>query len=494
MPIVRMPAKGLAPRACVVPKHGMAASGTASVEQDSDPLAHALLGLQVASLDERLALAQAVKRRKTPLPADVAPQLHALLVDPAINPRKIERAGWMLLLAAGRIPTGDPAAAAAWLERDDFALALLAQSHVTVAAVEHVLTGVRRWLLLEGRAADFPRSVDALVLQAAHNAGAWLIDADELAHLENDAGPLRMAYLPARPAPADAADYDDPVTRAVARQYDSWPYPAWLRATAGRGESFTRVIGAIAPDAPQDLPEDARLLIAGCGTGLQAVTWAQRFPRLRITAIDISASALDYTAARCPDTLTNLRFERCDLHHAGRLGSFDAIVVTGVLHHLPDPEKGWAALLRLLAPGGVMRVMLYSALARVPVRACQARIADLARLPVDDDLLRAVRARLMAGPPNDVTRSPDFFHLGGVHDLLLHRHEENFDVPRIRRALDGLGLRLLRVRLPHGAAQAYRAAYPLDPCCRDFDSWAAFERAHPRTFAGMYDFWCARAG
>jgi SAM-dependent methyltransferase len=471
----------------------MVASGTASVEHESDLVIRALQGLQSASLRERVSVAHAVKRLRIPLPFDVAPQLHSLLIDPAINPRKIERAGWMLLVAAGRFPVGDPEAVAHWLEGDDLAQALLSQSHVTVERVEQVLTRLRRWLLLDERASEFPRSVAALVAQATHNAGAWLIDAAEMAYLKSYDGVLRAAYLPDPPAERQTPQFDDPVTRAVAAQYDAWPYPAWQRGTAGQGESFTQVIGAIAPDAPQGLPENARMLIAGCGTGLQAVNWAQRFPQLSITAIDISAGALDYAMARSPSSLTNLHFHQCDLHHAGRFGTFDAIVVTGVLHHLPCPEKGWAALTRLLNPGGIMRVMLYSALARLPVRACQARIADLARLPVDDDLLRAVRARLIAGQPNDVTRSPDFFHLGGVHDLLLHRHEEVFDVPRIQRALGALNLKLLRMRLPQREAKSYRAAYPLDRYCRDFLTLAAFERTHPRTFAGMYDFWCCNA-
>lgn len=471
----------------------MAASETASVVNESGLVVRALHGLRGASLADRVSAAHAVMRLRAPLPLDIAPQLHALLIDPAINPRKIERAGWMLLIAASRIPEGPPEAVAHWLERDDFAQALLSQSHVTVERVERVLTGLRRWLLLGGRAAEFPRSVAALVAQAAHNAGAWLIDAEERAYLKRHDGVLRAAYLPNRPIGLEAPPYEDPVTRAVAAQYDAWPYPAWQRGMAGLGESFTRVIGAIAPDAPQDLAENARILIAGCGTGLQAVNWAQRFPQLRITAIDISAGALGYARARSPSSLTNLHFHQCDLHDAGRFGTFDAIIVTGVLHHLPSPETGWAALTGLLNPGGIMRVMLYSALARLPVRACQARIADLAHLPVDDDLLRSVRARLIEGPPNDVTRSADFFHLGGVHDLLLHRHEEVFDVPRIQRALGALNLRLVRVRLPRREAQRYRAAYPLDPYCRDFRTWAAFERAHPRTFAGMYDFWCCNA-
>lgn len=436
--------------------------------------------------------ARLIKRGRAPIRVAFAEQVHALLADADVNPRKIERAGWRLLHAAGRIPTYAEAAAH-WLEQDDFAQALLCESHVTLIDIERSLTALRRWLLLSDRAVDFPNVVSALVEQAARNSGAWLFDADEVAYLDKcGAHPLRLAYFPERPAPVETPDFASAVTRAVAGQYDHWPYPAWRRATAGRQESFKDAVAALAPDAPQDMPDDARLLIAGCGTGLQAMTWAQRHPALRITAIDISASALAYAESHRPGGLDNLRFERCDLHDAEHLGTFDAIVVTGVLHHLPDPEAGWAALTGLLEPGGVMRVMLYSERARLMVRAHQAQIADLAAQPIDDALLRTVRARLMRGPSSEVTRSPDFFHLGGVHDLLLHRHEDAFDVPRIRRAIEALGLDLLRIRLPAPSAQRYRAEYPADPHFRDFASWTAFERRYPRTFAGMYDFWCRK--
>ncbi len=94
-----------------------------------------------------------------------------------------------------------------------------------------------------------------------------------------------------------------------------------------------------------------------------------------------------------------------------------------------------AALVDVLKPGGFLRVMVYSKLARMNVRAARALLGELVDQPVDDDLLRAVRARLIAAPRNPVARSPDFYTLGGVHDLLLHRHEDPFDVPRIRRAI-----------------------------------------------------------
>jgi len=37
--------------------------------------------------------------------------------------------------------------------------------------------------------------------------------------------------------------------------------------------------------------------------------------------------------------------------------------------------------------------------------------------------------------------------------------------------------------------QAYRAAHRDDTSAADLRRWDAFERAHPDTFAGMYQLW-----
>jgi hypothetical protein len=82
----------------------------------------------------------------------------------------------------------------------------------------------------------------------------------------------------------------------------------------------------------------------------------------------------------------------------------------------------------------------------------------------------------------------------GVHDLLLNRHEDLFDVPRIGRALDRLGLEPLAFKLPTPADEArYRRENPGDPLFRDVETWASLETTNPFLFSGMYEFWC-RAG
>jgi SAM-dependent methyltransferase len=415
--------------------------------------------------------------------------LHHLLNDPDIDPVAIAPAGWSLLLRGGNFFRPDMAATAARLEQSAFARDLLKATYVASLDVEAPLTRVRRWLFLSGQWETFPQSTAALAAQAARNCGAWIFDDDERAALEDCDVEIRHAYMPER-AIADRGDvFADPVTSAVAEQYEGWPYPVWSRAMAEPG-ALGGAIRALDTEAI-DLPPDPHILIAGCGTGHEAAMIALQCPQARVVAIDISAASLRYAAQRCGE-LCNVEFRQLDLHRAAKLDRpFDIVVCSGVLHHLPDPEQGWAALVGVLKPRGLMKVMLYSKAARENVRAARAAIADIAEAPVTDDLLRAVRRRLIAAKL--FPRSRDFFTLPGVHDLLLHRHEDPFDIPRIARALTGMELDLLGFTLSNPRNEAlYAKENPHDPRRRDFNAWAALEKRKPEIFGGMYEFWCRR--
>src|SRR5207253_7786241 len=41
-------------------------------------------------------------------------------------------------------------------------------------------------------------------------------------------------------------------------------------------------------------------------------------------------------------------------------GPFDLVYCIGVLHHLPDPGRGFSSLTRLVAPGGTLAVWVYA--------------------------------------------------------------------------------------------------------------------------------------
>ncbi len=66
-----------------------------------------------------------------------------------------------------------------------------------------------------------------------------------------------------------------------------------------------------------------------------------------------------------------------DLPGSG-LGPFDYIDCCGVLHHLPDPAAGLAALLSVLAPGGGLGLMVYAPHGRTGVYMLQDALGLLA--------------------------------------------------------------------------------------------------------------------
>jgi SAM-dependent methyltransferase len=419
--------------------------------------------------------------------------LEKLLNDPTIDPREVAPTGWKILrLTDSAIFGSSPEATASWLEADEFAQNLLRQSYVSDLEIEIALTAMRRWLLLSGRWPEFPRATAALVEQAAQNGGAWLFDGEERACLERDpSARIARAFRPQRPERRTPVGFAEPTTHVVAEQYEGWPYPHWTRVTQVLPTTLAATVRKYDPDGPDTISAQPNILVAGCGTGCEPAGWALKYPDAKITAIDISRTSLEYARERCAAAgLDRIEFRLLPINRVAELGrKFDAIVCSGVLHHLPDPEAGWAALSDVLKPGGVMCVMVYSKVARLLVRHWRKFIADLLDYPVDDDLVRDVRRRLI-----DKGRAPecrDFFTIGGVHDLLLHRHEDAFDVQRIRRNVERLGLALLRFQLPTAIDRAnYRRENLQDPLFRDYSLWTAFELRQPLLFAGMYQFWC----
>src|SRR5271170_3669527 len=85
--------------------------------------------------------------------------------------------------------------------------------------------------------------------------------------------------------------------------------------------------------------------------------------------IDVSDSSLGHEAhLKQKHRLDNLELIQMSLGEIGSLGrTFDLIVCTGVLHHLPDPDAGLRCLRDALKPHGVMSVMLYGSFPRVGV-------------------------------------------------------------------------------------------------------------------------------
>ena len=121
------------------------------------------------------------------------------------------------------------------------------------------------------------------------------------------------------------------------------------------------------------------ILDAGCGTGQHSIETASRFSNCQVTAVDLSLTSLAYAQRKTHElSVTNVEYMQADILHLHQIGrEFDIIESAGVLHHMEDPMAGWRVLTNLLKPGGLMKIGLYSELARKQIATARSEIASL---------------------------------------------------------------------------------------------------------------------
>lgn len=289
------------------------------------------------------------------------------------------------------------------------------------------------------------------------------------------------------------------VSSAVQAQYESDPYPRWLRPSPIEPVATLDVlVRRYCPSAPvEPMPRVERpleILIAGCGTGQHAIETARQHREANVLAIDLSLSSLAY-AQRQTEALAvrNIRYAHADIALLDGVDiRFDLIESVGVLHHMAKPLEGWRTLRRLLRPGGLMRLGLYSALARQHVVAARTFIHESRFTDSHDDIRRARHALLTSDINSEIASrlkvTPDFFSMSECRDLLFHVQEHRFTLPDLATMLEELGLHFIGFTLAPDVRARYAARFPDDVTQTDLGSWHVFETENPDTFAGMYQF------
>lgn len=245
----------------------------------------------------------------------------------------------------------------------------------------------------------------------------------------------------------------------VADQYEAYPYPA----RDPKDEAKRLVVGSPTHlaevdhwvfGARRDPGRPLNALVAGGGTGDACVMLAAQMAASgrpgRVTYLDRSAAAGAVARKRVAARgLANVDFVQgsiLDLPALG-LGPFDYIDCCGVLHHLPEPDAGLAALVAALAPGGGLGLMVYAPHGRTGVYMAQDALALLA--PPDLTLAERIDAarRFVRGlhPAHWLARNQwvrDHLEGGeaGLVDLLLHARDRAYTVPALLALLAGAGL------------------------------------------------------
>ena len=307
--------------------------------------------------------------------------------------------------------------------------------------------------------------------------------------------PLEQAAL--RAGIPQLTPIEDEVSRAVQAQYEANPYPRWIATGSPRKypsiDAYLRERVPLSPFRPPGKTGGLDILIAGCGTGEHAILTAQQYDGARTLAIDLSGASLAYAIAKSRALgLDAIAYAQADIMRLGALERrFDLIESVGVLHHLADPYAGWRVLLSLLRPGGIMRIGLYSEIARQGVVAARALIAQGGYGTTADEIRRFRRDLMQGGhePARDILRFTDFYSLSECRDLVFHTQEHRMTLPEIKAFLAGEDLELLGLEIDRAAARQYATRFPADTAMTDLENWHLFEQDNPRTFEAMYRLW-----
>ena len=147
--------------------------------------------------------------------------------------------------------------------------------------------------------------------------------------------------------------------------------------------------------------------------------------------------------------LTNLDVHQLPIDRVGDLAmTFDEIICTGVLHHLPNPDAALRALRNVLDRDGAMHLMVYAPYGRAGIYMLQEFCRGLGIQASKDEIrdLIVALAALPSGHPlaRLLREAPDFRHEAALADALLHPQDRAYSVPQLLDFIDGAGLTFSR--------------------------------------------------
>ena len=289
------------------------------------------------------------------------------------------------------------------------------------------------------------------------------------------------------------------VSEKVRDQYEKNPYPRWiycgLPLNAAPTHNNIKALKLKLYNFKINEVEAPNILIAGCGTGEQAIDTASYFKNSKVLAVDLSSSSLAYAKRKTQELgVQNIEYMQADILALGKLNKkFDIIESAGVLHHMDNPMAGWRVLTNCLKSGGLMKIGLYSELARQDIVKMRKEISH-SGIGSSDIAMKSFRTDIINSNKDHhktERNSNDFYSLSTLRDLLFHVQEHRFTIPQIKNCLFELDLKFCGFQSKVNYQHFKQTNIEADDLY-DLDKWQVYEEANPRAFAGMYQFWCQK--
>jgi len=247
------------------------------------------------------------------------------------------------------------------------------------------------------------------------------------------------------------------ISAAVAKLYNTYPFPPEPlldEPPPGYNWRWNWLSAYNFCTGQKPAHQNARILDAGCGTGVGTEYLVHLNPEASVVGIDLSAGALAVAKERCHKSkATRVEFHHLSLFDAEQLpGEFDLINCVGVLHHTPDPIRGIQALAKKLTPGGLLHIFVYGELGRWEIKLMQEAIALLqgdqrgdytdgvsvgrqlfAALPEDNRLRKREQERWSWENQRD----------GYFADMYVHPQEIDYNIQTVFELIDASGLEFI---------------------------------------------------
>ena len=290
----------------------------------------------------------------------------------------------------------------------------------------------------------------------------------------------------------------DDTSKKVKEQYEEYPYPRWRYANSYTNTNFlSQFNDEIKPNQVELNNKflNPKILIAGCGTG-QHVVSTSRYLNSKILGIDLSLKSLAYAKRKILElSLENVEFLNADILKLASLNrKFDIIECIGTLHHLKDPIEGLKILLNLLEPHGLLKLGLYSKVARQNVIKARELIKSKkisSKTKDIRDFRKSIIDEKVDPSIQKIFNIKDFYSTSMVRDLIFHVQEHLYTLPEISKILKNFNLEFLGF-VNSSIKNKYSKFFDKDTKNTSLDNWNKFEMSNQETFSNMYQFWVRR--
>lgn len=243
----------------------------------------------------------------------------------------------------------------------------------------------------------------------------------------------------------------DDITLAVKEMYEKYPYPSGAPMIRS-GLDLSLLLSSVKQTKKGSGSFNA--LDAGCGRGVGLISAAMLQPDVNFIGADINKVALADAKQNAESRgIKNIRFVEADLMTLEGIdvpaGGFDVIYSSGVLHHLSDPETGLKNLEKILAPHGVISLMLYGSYGR---QALYRFIEGINLMMPNEDKIeeRLPYTRLLAQAAEQTIFKGNYWeNTSMVNDVefvdrCLNVNEVSYDITSLWQLIENAGMRFIR--------------------------------------------------